>query len=233
MGKKLLLVSELLNSKKYIAPFIACCLLFAIICAGVFTSIFAILVYYNNKLSDYEIASGWNCDQATFETEYVEEYMKKIEELEKKYSLNFGKDFIKSDDMANETDYEIYLYDNANMCFVSFYFDIREKSCLFSAYITLNLSQDHPLEESYVEPAFNFINDFVNFAGYDTKTDKNNFEYLCKELVENNSSEESYLYSAIKRSATVGYRAYRYDYNEHKVYRLSFIGLLKPLGEIC
>lgn len=229
MVKKLVSISEFLNSKKYIALFIACCLLFAIICAGVFTGLIAAFGHYINKPSEYEISSGWDCDQATFETEYVEAYMKKIEEIEEKYSLNFGKKFTKSDDPANDTDYEIYLYDNINRCFVYFCFDIREKSCLFSAYIVLNLSQDHPLEESYIETTLNFINDFVNFAGYDTKTDKNNFEYLYKELIKNGSKQETNLYNAIKRSKTVGYNAYRYNHRESEVYRLSFIGLLKPL----
>ena len=82
-------VSELINSKKFIIPFIASWFVFVIIftiigICIIFGGLLGLMAFIEGIPSDYAKASGWDCDQATFETEYIEKYMEKIEELENK-----------------------------------------------------------------------------------------------------------------------------------------------------
>ena len=221
-------VSELINSKKFIIPFIASWFLFTIICICIiFGGIYGLLTFLEGIPSDYQKASGWKCDQATFETEYLEMYVEKIEELEKKYDLNFERNI----EIKDNRILEIRLSAEEYIIFLKME-NYKNMGCLY-AKLQLYLKDEQEIDNLDLESHLKFLNDFVHFAGYDTKPDKNNFEYLYKELIKNGSERESYIYNSIESLFDVGYwvgisnREAREDYERY--YWFLFKGLLKPL----
>ena len=184
---------------------------------------FVVLFITSLPPSDYEKASGWKCDQATFETEYLEMYVEKIEELEEKYDLNFERNI----EFKYNHAFEIRL--SAEESFISFEMaNGKNMGCLY-AKLQLYPKNGQEIEDLDPESHLKFLNDFVHFAGYDTKPDKNNFELLYEKLIENGSERESDIYNSIESLFDVGYRVGISNQEDHEIHWFLFIGLLKPL----
>ena len=173
--------------------------------------------------SDYAKATGWDCKQSAFETEYYEAYIEKIEELEDKYDLSFGKETKWDED--NDY-YKICLY--AEEYYICFGMTHGRKCGWFDAKMVYYTGKEQFSEDFDIDPVLNFLNDFVNFAGYDTKTDKNYFVSLYTEMLENGSSGEVYKYHW---DDYVGYVEYDVHYSGYsRAFGFYFDGLLKPLN---
>ena len=176
--------------------------------------------------SKYVKSSNWNCDLETFQTEYCEAYLEKIEELEKKYDLSIEKEVERHDEynysiylMTEEYAIRIVLHENGDFGSID-------------VYLGQKLDEENKPKDFDFEPVLNFINDFVNFAGYDTKTDKNYFEVLYLGLLESGSTFDSYIYHRDYYTDRVIRNGVGYKLSKKRTdgsYVFEFNGLLKPL----
>ena len=190
----------------------------------------AFVFIFSSIPSDYVKECNWNCDKATFDTEYCEAYNEKLDELLLKYDLSLEREML--------VDPEHYVAD------VVFYLHTEEYEIKFAmlhlsdlgllfADFEYYLNDKEDLQNLDLTPQINFMNDFVHFVGYDTKIGKNHFESLYLEMLEKDSpasyiyhTDDDYLESLVSK---IGYAVYTFE-GETKTYCcFRFNGLLKPL----
>ncbi|MBO5879862.1 MAG: hypothetical protein J6Q68_04860 [Clostridia bacterium] len=199
-------------------------------CAHFLLLFLAFNIIFSSIPSDYVKECNWNCDEATFETEYCEAYNKKLDELILKYDLSLEREML--------VDPEHYVAD------VMFYLHAEEYEIRFCmlhlsdfgvlyAYFDYYLEDKEDLQNLDLTPQINFMNDFVHFVGYDTKIGKNHFESLYLEMLETDSSasyiyhkDDDYLEGLV---STIGYFVCTYEFETTTYCEFRFKGLLKPL----
>lgn len=188
----------------------------------------------------YYKGANWNCELDEFETIYLEIYTQKIEELKEKYSLSFSTKL----DIENSTD-----SDHIKITFLLYCEEYTIRLNLSSStsigylytYLYYYADNNDYHDYSKLQYLLGFINDFTNYVGYDTKTDKNYFDALYFDALDNEENFATYYYHYDSTIGNVGYIA---DLNSEAGYyymgaceltsdkpcsKFLFEGLLKPL----
>ena len=193
---------------------------------------------------DYIKSSNWNCTNEEFVEEYVEYYNSKIEELKAFYGIECL-EIVKMQEHDNHIIYIKQFYNDEVTIEVLFanrsglYGDYWVELYYFSENIDdLN---NYEKQKKYVD----FANDLTNAVAFDTKTDKNHFEALyfeCLNQTKIDFQAASNIYHFDQIVGDVGYgvavHSDSYDYyhkiekNENYDFlsnRFTFNGILKPL----
>ena len=193
-----------------------------------------------DNTESYSEKSNWSCTDEEFDATYSELYKEKIEELKQLYQIECEM-YIERKILNNILSYNIYLYSDV----FTIRFDLRNRSASGRLYAQLyyyeteNSSLDDYEEQ---KPYVNFFNDFVNYAGYDTITDSNQFEVLYHSITSGtNSASNSYYYDSsignvgyvVTAKHDQGTSLYQLQGNEYDETILCngfwWEGLLKPL----
>lgn len=191
----------------------------------------------------YYKGANWNCELDVFATTYLELYTQKIEELKEKYDLSFTVKY----EIEENSEEQRYI-----ICFILYDEDYTFRFYLhnhvwigylstYLYYYGYHANPDSYPEYSSFASLFGFINDFTNYAGYDTNTDKNCFEELYFEVLNSEKSVATYNIHFDNYSGNIGYglrlkedggyfHMALYD-NELVKYclRCDFDGYMKPL----
>ena len=143
---------------------------------------------YND--SDYYLGANWVCDNEAFVNEYLPLYMAEIERLLAKHRLGDMNISIEQKDGNNEVSdwktIEIFIYDEISTLYLRFMnfeyaFDNVGKYCGQLYYY--GSENGFGVYEDF-KPLVEFLNDFTNYAAYDSRDDQNHFERLYYEAVE-------------------------------------------------
>ena len=187
---------------------------------------------------DYYKQSNWECTDEEFSTVYYDLYQAKIDELKQVYQIECETLVEHPEDRV----YYIYLYSDIFTINFDFYNcngygSIKAKLYYFE---TANTSlDDYESQKPYVD----FLNDFINYAGFDTITDNNQFEVLYQAGTTGSEREDkSNFYHYDSLVGNVGYYTildydgggWYYRAEKNKECNLisnvfAFEGLLKPL----
>ena len=191
----------------------------------------------------YYKGANWNCELDVFTSTYLELYTKKIEELKEKYDLSFAVKCEIEDNLelkSNQISFLLYTEEYTFRFVMNNGIELGSLDT-YLYYYGYYANPDVYPEYSTFEHLFAFINDFTNYVGYDTKTDKNYFDTLYFEAVDNKDEFASYHYHYDSTIGNVGYLADldseegyyyigAYDTTVKKACsRFWFEGILKPL----
>lgn len=221
---------------------IASALLIALIVVVVVVlTFFAIMFFTNDENIEYAESSQWNCDNQTFDTEYVDFYKNTIGELKARYALDCDEIW---EERSHKDDRIItaYLYNDQFTIYILFanrgiYGDFNVKMFYYGD--GKEAQKDDGVQSSLVS----FVHDLTKSVAFDSKTDdKNQFKQLYNECLEENKSAASYIYHFDDLVDYVGYTVglsednYGYYYKMQKDSNIKipanafkFQGLLKPI----
>ena len=187
--------------------------------------------------AEYKDSSNWNCTNEEFETIYVGEYTRIVEELANKYGINYNQ-LTKAYMDRGDFYFWLDLYSDeftVELRFVNL--GSHGKFHVNLYYFSQNIDDlnNYEKQKKYVD----FINDLTNVVAFDTKTDKNHFERLYAEC---EYIDVSYIYHFDHIVGEVGYvvsigresDGYYYKMQENEELeilsnRFTFDGILKPL----
>lgn len=190
----------------------------------------------------YYKGANWNCELDVFTSTYLELYTKKIEELKEKYDLSFAVKCEIEDNLERKSNKISFLLYTEEYTFRFVMNNGIELGYLdtYLYYYGYYANPDVYPEYSTFEHLFAFINDFTNYVGYDTKTDKNYFEELYFDVIESGIGK-SYTYHEDSTIGNVGYgvglksesgyyymSGYDIDIEKYSL-QCRFSGILKPL----
>lgn len=191
---------------------------------------------------NYYLNANWNCDNETLENEYLKCYYDKIEELKNKYGLSFEQsEFTYKFDDSFEREvlyYDIFLYTEEYTILIHFLNSGSYATCTFGLYY-YNAFAENPVPFD-ITTILNFLNDFTNYAAFDTKTDENYFEKVYMAALDENKTYKSECYHSDSLIGDVAYRAFleyqgtnymgkKDSYYKKPCHLISFRGILKSL----
>ena len=218
---------------------IALSLLIALIVGIV--AFFAIMFFTNDENIEYAESSQWNCDNQSFDTAYVDFYKNKVSEIKEKYSLNCEEEWYK-ESHDGDSIITAYLYSDQYTIYILFanrgiYGDFTVKMFYYGD------GKEAPENDGVQSSLISFVHDLTKSVAFDSKTDdKNQFEQLYNECLEENKSAASYIYHFDDLVDYVGYTVglskdnYGYYYKMQKDSNIkipanafTFKGILKPI----
>ena len=191
-----------------------------------------------DKNGQYYLGAGWDCNDETFANEYYPLYYSEIQRLKALHGL----------ECQERVDWD---YDTMGNPKVTFYLYCEEYTFrlkllggsigYYDGYLYYYAEDRSTDKYEEFKPLVEFLNDFTNYAAYDTKTDCNHFEKMFNDAISNGEKYSSFYYHYDSVIGNVGYyvqltqeKGYYYmaEFNsdiEKTCYLFSFDGLLKPL----
>ncbi len=199
------------------------------------------MFFTNDENIEYAESSQWNCDNQSFDTAYVDFYKNKVSEIKEKYSLNCEEEWYK-ESHDGDSIITAYLYNDQYTIYILFanrgiYGDFTVKMFYYGD--GKEAQKDDGVQSSLIS----FVHDLTKSVAFDSKTDdKNQFEQLYNECLEENKSAASYIYHFDDLVNYVGYTVglskdnYGYYYKMQKdsdvkilANVFTFQGILKPI----
>ena len=187
---------------------------------------------------EYLTRANWHCSAQEFKETYFVLYSEKIETLKQQYQINCQTQY----EWAGAHKVTMYLYDSTFTILITLInlddgIGVSYASCDMDLYVYGEEAQlsDYSAQEIYIQ----FLNDFINYAAFDTKTEENRFETLYNESI---AQGRTLVFDYYREFNSVGYTVHRQNTYGRYFYEMSmtgetdilcnryrFEGILKPL----
>lgn len=179
-------------------------------------------------MDDYAFEPGWYCQHNEFEGLYYDLMCSKIDELESKYDLDFERSVEKKE---YDTLDEIVLITKLSNDVATVKIEMinRVELAKFEIVLFFHSSDEYPKEDYEAQrPYVDFINDFTNFAAYDTKNEEGNFFEILYNRCDVESEHTAEWIHFDDLIGNVGYNFYIDNDNDCYRYLYTFEGVMKP-----
>ena len=197
------------------------------------------LIYNLFNPDEYYLEPGWSCDAETFNQDYCEAYTEKLEQLQSKYQLTHeNKLEFENGENVSEITFNLYCVDYTIVIKLICGNALGHIHANLYYYRTENLM----LELDKLMSVLSFMNDFINYASYDSITEYNAFETLVHQAIDNENKFASDIYHSDSIVGNIGYYVNLKELNngyyymalkdlsvEKQSFTFDFHGLLKPL----
>ncbi|MBO5906574.1 MAG: hypothetical protein J6Q85_00275 [Clostridia bacterium] len=177
-----------------VVSFIVVLALLPVILFGVVYFVFSL------ETNDYYESANWNCTREEFNTTYYNLYKDKLSELKELYDLEYEV-FEEVGHLEHKSFYRWYLYNDAYTFRIFVDSKARLHAELYFYGTEYIVRSDYETQRN----AVSFLNDFVNFAAYDSRAEENQFEKLYFECVSEGKSYECNIYHFDNFIGNVGY----------------------------
>lgn len=173
---------------------------YVLICIGGIFVLSTPLLWGNYE--EYYQTTGWSYEEEEFDNVYIEKCINKLQELKGLYNIDCS-ELIEHKDHY----YDVYLYND--LFTIKILLSYGKSYGKYSICLYYYGDEEHPLEDYESQKNLvNLVNDFTNYASFDSKTDQNHFERLHMESVQKSSGDHSSASDKYHFDHVIGYVGY-------------------------